>query len=189
MSNCTSRWECCWLLKNSTRPARLELEKANALQPETFEILFNLGQTYLRSGGNYAKAELILNRALKLKPDSAETLYLLAQVYSEQNRRGRCSGFAGARPQARAGKHRHHLSAGPRQHDAELFRRRHPAAGIRLENRSQTRRSSRRAGRKLFHVRQGGESDRRVQNPDRARSLGAILRFSGTLVPPSGTLR
>src|SRR3989475_10702994 len=47
------------------RPAQLELEKANALQPETFEILFNLGQTYLR-GGEYTKAERALKRALKL---------------------------------------------------------------------------------------------------------------------------
>ena len=67
------------------RAAQLELEKANALQPETFEILYNLGQTYLRAG-EYAKAEPILNRALKLKPDSPEALYLLAQVYSEQTR-------------------------------------------------------------------------------------------------------
>lgn len=65
--------------------ARRELEKANALQPETFEILFNLGQTYLRSG-DYAKAEVFLNRALKLKPDSPAALYLLAQVYYEQTR-------------------------------------------------------------------------------------------------------
>ena len=56
------------------------------MQPETFEILFNLGQTYLRSGGNYSKAEVVLNRALKLKPDSAATLALLSQVYSAQNR-------------------------------------------------------------------------------------------------------
>ncbi len=67
------------------RPAELELEQANALRPETFEILHNLGQAYLR-GHEYAKAELILNRALKLKPDSVETLYLQAQVYSEQAR-------------------------------------------------------------------------------------------------------
>jgi len=64
---------------------QIELERASALQPETFEILFNLGQTYLRSG-NYAKAEVVLNRALKLKPNSAATLTLLAQVYSAQNR-------------------------------------------------------------------------------------------------------
>ena len=31
------------------KPAQLELERANALQPETFEILYNLGQTYLRN--------------------------------------------------------------------------------------------------------------------------------------------
>jgi tetratricopeptide (TPR) repeat protein len=55
------------------------------LQPETLEILYNLGQAYLRAG-EYAKAELVLNRALKLKPDSPEALYLLAQVYQQQNR-------------------------------------------------------------------------------------------------------
>jgi len=63
--------------------AQLEFEKASALQPESFETLYNLGQVYLRSR-DYAKAELILNRALKLKPESAETLYLLAQVYADQ---------------------------------------------------------------------------------------------------------
>jgi tetratricopeptide (TPR) repeat protein len=67
------------------RAAQLELEKADALQPETLEILFNLGQAYLRAGEN-AKAELVLNRALKLKPDSPETLYVLAQVYQQQSR-------------------------------------------------------------------------------------------------------
>lgn len=67
------------------RPAQLELEQANALKPETFEILHNLGQVYLR-GHEYSKADLTLSRALKLKPDSVETLYLLAQVYSEQSR-------------------------------------------------------------------------------------------------------
>ncbi|PYX30229.1 MAG: hypothetical protein DMG77_10220 [Acidobacteria bacterium] len=65
--------------------AKVELEKANALQPETFETLYNLGQVYLRSR-DYAKAELTLNRALKLQPDSPETLYLLAQVCSDQTR-------------------------------------------------------------------------------------------------------
>jgi tetratricopeptide (TPR) repeat protein len=65
--------------------ARRELERANALQPETFEILFNLGQTYLRSA-DAAKAEVFLSRALKLKPDSPAALSLLAQVYSEQTR-------------------------------------------------------------------------------------------------------
>src|SRR5713226_2466442 len=67
------------------RAAQLELEKANALQPETFEILYNLGQAYLRSA-EYPRAELALNRALKLKPDSPEALYLLAQVYSDQKK-------------------------------------------------------------------------------------------------------
>jgi len=67
------------------RAAQLELEKANALQPETLEILYNLGQAYLRSG-DYSKAEPVLTRALKLKPDSPETLYLMAQVYNEEGR-------------------------------------------------------------------------------------------------------
>src|SRR5258706_7050318 len=67
------------------RAAQLELEKANALQPETLEMLHNLGQTYVLPG-EYPKAELVLNRALKRKPDSPETLYLLAQVYADQKK-------------------------------------------------------------------------------------------------------
>jgi tetratricopeptide (TPR) repeat protein len=67
------------------KAAQLELEQANVLQPETFEILHNLGQTYLRAH-EQDKANLTLNRAVKLKPESVETLYLLAQVYSEQGR-------------------------------------------------------------------------------------------------------
>jgi tetratricopeptide (TPR) repeat protein len=65
--------------------AQFELEKANALQPETFEILYNLGQTYYRER-ELAKAESVLNRALKIKPDSPETLYLLAQMSSDQSK-------------------------------------------------------------------------------------------------------
>ncbi|HEY4904111.1 MAG TPA: tetratricopeptide repeat protein [Candidatus Sulfotelmatobacter sp.] len=67
------------------RQAELELETANALQPETFEILYNLGQAYLR-GHDFVKAEITLSRALKLKPDSPETLYLLAQVDADQSK-------------------------------------------------------------------------------------------------------
>jgi len=67
------------------RAGQFELEKANALQPETLEILYNLGQAYLRNG-DYSKAELVLNRALKLGPDSPDTLCLLAQVYADQSR-------------------------------------------------------------------------------------------------------
>lgn len=67
------------------KAGEVELEKADVLQPGIFEVLYNLGQSYLRSG-NYTKAEAVLNRALKLKPDSAEALYLQAQVYSEQSR-------------------------------------------------------------------------------------------------------
>jgi tetratricopeptide (TPR) repeat protein len=67
------------------RAAELELEEANALQPETFETLYNLGQAYLRSA-DLSKAEAVLHRALKLKPDSAETLYVLAQVAQAQSK-------------------------------------------------------------------------------------------------------
>ena len=67
------------------KAAQLELEKADALQPGVFEILFNLGQASLRNGDN-RKAELALSRALKLKPESPETQYLLAQVYTNESR-------------------------------------------------------------------------------------------------------
>jgi tetratricopeptide (TPR) repeat protein len=67
------------------KSAQLELEKADALSPGTFEILYNLGQTLLRNG-QYRQAELVLNRALALKPESPETLYLLAQVLADESR-------------------------------------------------------------------------------------------------------
>ncbi|HTS37867.1 MAG TPA: tetratricopeptide repeat protein [Candidatus Solibacter sp.] len=67
------------------RPAELELERADSLNPGTFEILFNLGQVYL-SSANYSKAELVLHRALALTPDSADAMYLLARAYDEQSR-------------------------------------------------------------------------------------------------------
>jgi tetratricopeptide (TPR) repeat protein len=67
------------------REAQLELEKANALQPETYEILYNLGQAYLR-GHDDAKAEIVLNRALTLKPNFPEAMYLLAQVDADESK-------------------------------------------------------------------------------------------------------
>ena len=67
------------------KAAQLELERADALQPETFEIIYNLGQVSLRSS-DYSKAQVILNRALKLNPESPETMYLLAQAYTNQSR-------------------------------------------------------------------------------------------------------
>jgi tetratricopeptide (TPR) repeat protein len=67
------------------KAAVLELERANRLQPETFETLYNLGQAYLKLR-DYSEAEILLNRALKVKPDSPESLYLLGQVYFEQSR-------------------------------------------------------------------------------------------------------
>jgi tetratricopeptide (TPR) repeat protein len=67
------------------KAAQLELESADALQPETFEILYNLGEDLLRLG-DYPKAEHTLGRALRLKPESPETLCLLAQTYTNQSR-------------------------------------------------------------------------------------------------------
>ena len=67
------------------KAAQLELEKADALQPETFEILYNLGQDLLRMQ-DYSKAEVTLSRALRLNPESADTLFLLAQVYTNESR-------------------------------------------------------------------------------------------------------
>jgi len=67
------------------KPAQLQLQQADVLQPGTFEILYNLGLAFLR-GGDYARADLELSRALRLKPESAETLYLLAQAYSDESK-------------------------------------------------------------------------------------------------------
>jgi tetratricopeptide (TPR) repeat protein len=67
------------------KPAQLELEKANALKPDSFDILFPLAQTYIHNGKD-ADAEITLNRALKLRPDSPETQYLLAEIYFRQGK-------------------------------------------------------------------------------------------------------
>jgi tetratricopeptide (TPR) repeat protein len=62
-----------------------ELEIANAHQPGTFEILYNLGQAYRKRGDN-EKALDVLGQALKLSPNSVETLYLIAQTYSDEGK-------------------------------------------------------------------------------------------------------
>jgi tetratricopeptide (TPR) repeat protein len=67
------------------KPAQLELERADALQPGTFEILYSLGQAYLL-GGQYSKAALQLTRAVALQPKSSEALYLLGQTDAEESR-------------------------------------------------------------------------------------------------------
>jgi len=73
------------LSEKQFKPAQLELQKADALQPGSPDILANLGSAYY-GGGEMANAELSLSRALKLKPESPETLYLLAQVYRSESR-------------------------------------------------------------------------------------------------------
>jgi tetratricopeptide (TPR) repeat protein len=62
-----------------------EFEIADALQPDTFEILYNLGQAYRKRGDN-EKALDVLGQALKLSPNSVETLYLIAQTYSDEGK-------------------------------------------------------------------------------------------------------
>ena len=170
------------------RAATFELEKANALQPETFEILYNLGQAYLRNR-EYSKAELTLSRALKLKPDSPETLYLMAQVYSEQIAIGGCAGFAGQGAQAGAGKYGCDFSAGSREHVAELFRGCDSVAGIGAEAGTAAGRSACRAGRELLHVWQDGEGHRGVQRSGWAGSVGAFVCVSGAFLPTPGAIR
>lgn len=61
------------------REAAYEFEKADALQPGTFDILHDLGEAYLLSG-RLPKAQETLNQALRLQPASADTMYLLAQT-------------------------------------------------------------------------------------------------------------
>ena len=152
------------------KAAQLELEKANALKPDTFDILFPLAQTYIHNGKD-ADAELALNRALKLRPDSPETQYLLAEIYFRQSKSSDALDLLVRAHKAAPQKYRHHLPARARQHDAKLFRRRDPAARIRHPARPQTRRSPRRARRKLFHGGQRRKSDRGFQIAHRNRSL------------------
>ncbi len=71
--------------KQKYGPAIREFEIANALKPQTFEILQDLGQAYLRNA-QPAKAQPALEQALKLQPSSVDTLYLLAQSASDQQR-------------------------------------------------------------------------------------------------------
>jgi tetratricopeptide (TPR) repeat protein len=75
------------LLASESQPkaAQPEFLKADALQPETFDIVYNLGIAFQRSGDN-PRAELTLSHALKLKPDSAETLYWLAKAEQAEAR-------------------------------------------------------------------------------------------------------
>ena len=71
--------------ENQNKAAQLELEKADALTPGNFEILFNLGQAAYRSSDDQ-NAELAVSRAIRLRPESPETLYLLAEIYIKEQR-------------------------------------------------------------------------------------------------------
>jgi tetratricopeptide (TPR) repeat protein len=62
-----------------------EFELANALQPQTFDILHDLGQAYLLSE-QPEKARETLDQAIHLQPDSADTLYLLARAATDMQK-------------------------------------------------------------------------------------------------------
>jgi len=62
-----------------------EFETADALQPDTFETLYNLGQAY-RKGDDNQKALEVLGRALEVSPNSVETLYLIASMDSGEGK-------------------------------------------------------------------------------------------------------
>lgn len=59
--------------------AELELEKADALQPDTFAILYALGQSYFLDK-QYGRAQLQLAQALRVQPHSTGAMYLLAET-------------------------------------------------------------------------------------------------------------
>src|SRR5579875_2993185 len=80
-----------------------ELELADALKPGTFEILYNLGEAYLRNA-DYVKADTTLQRALafehekktlqafqllfrarKLAPQNTDVIFLLARLSMQQS--------------------------------------------------------------------------------------------------------
>lgn len=67
------------------KTAALELEKADVLQPKSFEILYNLGLVYFRSHA-YPQAELVLHRALDIQPDSPQALSLQGEVLARESR-------------------------------------------------------------------------------------------------------
>lgn len=61
-------------------PAIHELEISDAMQPGTFETLYNLGQAYCQNHNN-VKGEETLQRALKIRPESTAVLYSLGKLY------------------------------------------------------------------------------------------------------------
>lgn len=71
--------------ENQFEAAEHELELADGLRPENYDILLNQGMASLHCK-HYEKAESALNRALLTKPDSVEALETLGRVYFDQNR-------------------------------------------------------------------------------------------------------
>lgn len=71
--------------ENQFEAAEHELELADGLRPENYDILLNQGMASLHCK-HYEKAESALNRALLTKPDSVEGLETLGRVYFDQNR-------------------------------------------------------------------------------------------------------
>lgn len=65
-------------------PAAIEeFQQADALVPNTFEVLHNLGEAYLRNGDD-SSAEPVLQKAADLQPHSVGTLLLLAETEADR---------------------------------------------------------------------------------------------------------
>ena len=62
-----------------------ELEIADAMQPGTFETLYNLGQAYCQIH-NDVMGEETLQRALRIRPESTAVLYSLGKLYYTEGR-------------------------------------------------------------------------------------------------------
>src|SRR5208337_582666 len=161
------------------RPAQLQLEQANVLQPQTGLS----AQCRICERGTLpeARAESQARFARDPFPPGAG-LFRAAEA-------GGRPGPAGARAQACAREYGHHLSPGACEYVSELLRGLHSLAGIRLENRSAAHGPARGTRGKLLHVGPGRESHRRVQTDDRIGSYGAILCIFRALLPSTGTFR
>ncbi|MDE3104954.1 MAG: tetratricopeptide repeat protein [Acidobacteriota bacterium] len=67
------------------KAAELELARAAELQPESYEILLDLGRAALHNHDT-ARAELSVQHALRLHPDAPDALLLQSEIYLAESR-------------------------------------------------------------------------------------------------------
>ena len=139
------------------RAAQLELEQANALQPQTFEILFNLGQVNLRAGDSRRRSGL--ESRVEIETGFRGNMYLLGQVYSEESKPVDALDLLVKAHKLAPENVDIHIPAGAREHVPELLRGHDSAAGIGIEDRAAADGPAGGAGRMLFHRRKGGQGD------------------------------